>query len=91
VVIADNYINYVTTGISLLQSSEYIGRNTITGSTNSGTGIYLDNSNGTIEYNIVNNFQKSVYGSYSSPYMLKNTLSNAYVKNIDLASNSYPV
>lgn len=49
VVIADNNINYVTTGISLLQSSEYIGRNTITGSTNSGTGIYLDNSNGTIE------------------------------------------
>jgi len=91
VVIADNNINYVTTGISLLQSSEYIGRNTITGSTNSGTGIYLDNSNGTIEYNTVNNFQKSVYGSYSSPYMLKNTLSNAYVKNIDLASNSYPV
>lgn len=91
VVIADNNINYVTTGISLLQSSEYIGRNTITGSTNSGSGIYLDNSNGTIEYNTVNNFQKSVYGSYSSPYMLKNTLSNAYVKNIDLASNSYPV
>jgi len=91
VVIADNNINYVTTGISLLQSSEYIGRNTITGSTNSGTGIYLDNSNGTIEYNTVNNFQKSVYGSYSSAYMLKNTLSNAYVKNIDIASNSYPV
>lgn len=91
VVIADNNINYVTTGISLLQSSEYIGRNTITGSTNSGTGIYLDNSNGTIEYNTVNNFQKSVYGSYSSPYMLKNILSNAYIKNIDLASNSYPV
>ncbi len=91
VVIADNNINYVTTGISLLQSSEYIGRNTITGSTNSGTGIYLDNSNGTVEYNTVNNFQKSIYGSYSSPYMLKNTLSNAYVKNIDLASNSYPV
>ncbi|HMQ80186.1 MAG TPA: T9SS type A sorting domain-containing protein [Ignavibacteria bacterium] len=91
VAIADNNLNYVTTGISLLQSSEYIGRNTITGSTNSGTGIYLDNSNGTIEYNTVNNFQKSVYGSYSSPYMLKNTLSNAYVKNIDLASNSYPV
>ncbi len=91
VVIADNNINYVTTGISLLQSSEYIGRNTMTGSTNSGTGIYLDNSNGTIEYNTVNNFQKSVYGSYSSPYMLKNILSNAYIKNIDLASNSYPV
>lgn len=91
VVIADNNINYVTTGISLLQSSEYVGRNIIIGSTNSGTGIYLDNSNGTIEYNTVNNFQKSVYGSYSSPYMLKNTLSNAYVKNIDLASNSYPV
>ena len=91
VVIADNNINYVTTGISLLQSSEYIGRNTIIGSTNSGTGIYLDNSNGTIEYNTVNNFQKSVYGSYSSPYMLKNILSNAYIKNIDLASNSYPV
>ena len=51
----------------------------------------MDNSNGTIEYNTINNFQKSVYGSYSSPYMLKNTLSDAYVKNIDLASNSYPV
>jgi hypothetical protein len=91
VIITDNSLNYVTTGISLLQSSVYIARNNITGSTNSGTGIYLDNSNGTIEYNIVNSFQKSVYSSYSSPYMLKNTLSNASVKNIDLVSNSLPV
>jgi len=91
VIITDNILNYVTTGISLLQSSQYIARNTITGSTNSGTGIYLDNSNGTIECNTVNNFQKSVYGSYSSPYMLKNTLSNASIKNTELVSNSFPV
>jgi len=91
VIVTDNSINYVTTGISLLQSSQYIARNTITGSTNSGTGIYLDNSNGTIEYNTVNNFQKSVYGSYSSPYMLKNNFSNAYIKNTELVSNSFPV
>jgi parallel beta-helix repeat protein len=91
VIITDNILNYITTGISLLQSSVYIARNSITGSTNSGTGIYLDNSNGTIEYNTVNNFQKSVYGSYSSPYILKNTLSNAYIKNTELVSNSFPV
>ncbi|KXK52269.1 MAG: PKD repeat protein [Chlorobi bacterium OLB5] len=91
IVICDNNINYVNTGISLLQSSEYIARNVITGYSNTGTGIYLDNSNGTIEYNTVNNFQKSVYGSYSSPYLLKNTLIDAYVTNIDLVNSSMPV
>lgn len=91
VVVCDNNINYVNTGISLLQSSEYIARNVITGYSNTGTGIYLDNSNGTIEYNTVNNFQKSVYGSYSSPYLLKNTLIDAYITNIDLVNSSMPV
>lgn len=91
VVICDNNINYVNTGISLLQSSEYIARNVITGYNNTGTGIYLDNSNGTIEYNAVNNFQKSVFGSYSSPYLLKNTLIDAYITNIDLVNSSMPV
>ncbi len=75
----------------MLQSSEYIARNIITGYSNTGSGIYLDNSNGTIEYNTVYNFQKSIYGSYSSPYLLKNTLSDAYITNIDLVSNSMPV
>lgn len=56
-VITDNNLNYVNTGISLLQSSEYIARNIITGYSNTGSGIYLDNSNGTIEYNFINNFQ----------------------------------
>ncbi|KXK55077.1 MAG: 5'-nucleotidase [Chlorobi bacterium OLB5] len=91
VVVCDNNINYVNTGISLLHSSEYIARNVITGYSNTGTGIYLDNSNGTIEYNTVNNFQKSIYGSYSSPYLLKNSLIDAYITNIDLVNSSMPV
>ncbi|MGH2574743.1 MAG: hypothetical protein ACRDFC_03480, partial [Ignavibacteria bacterium] len=89
--ILDNTINKVVTGINVVQSSPYIARNTITGQTATGKGFNLDNSNGTIEYNTVNNFQYSYYSLYSSPYLLKNNFNNASSRNIDLNSNSIPV
>lgn len=91
VVITNNTLNNCGIGITAIQSSPYIARNVITGQTASGTGIYLDNSNGTIEYNRVYNFEKSIEGSYSSPYLLKNTLSDASLQSIALTNNSVPV
>ncbi|MCI0449874.1 MAG: T9SS type A sorting domain-containing protein, partial [Chlorobi bacterium] len=91
VIIVDNNINNVTTGISVIQSSPYIARNTITGQTSTGKGIYLDNSNGTIEYNIINNFDISIQFLYSSPYLLKNTLNDADEINVGIKTSSVPV
>ncbi|MCI0449332.1 MAG: T9SS type A sorting domain-containing protein [Chlorobi bacterium] len=91
VIVVDNTINNVTTGISVIQSSPYIARNTITGQTSTGKGIYLDNSNGTIEYNTINNFDISIQFLYSSPYLLKNTLSDADEINVGIKTSSVPV
>jgi len=91
VVIADNNFSNCDIGITAIQSSPYIARNIITGLTGSGTGLYLDNSNGTIEYNIVNNFEKSIECGYSSPYLLKNTFSDASDMVVQLYSASVPV
>jgi Periplasmic copper-binding protein (NosD) len=59
VIIVDNTISYTETGITVIQSSPYIARNTLNGITNTGIGISLDNSNGTIEYNMVYNYDVS--------------------------------
>jgi len=91
VVITDNNFSNCDIGITAIQSSPYIARNTITGLTGTGTGLYLDNSNGTIEYNIVNNFEKSVECGYSSPYLLKNTFNDASDMIVQLYSASVPV
>jgi hypothetical protein len=91
VVIADNTFSNCDIGITAIQSSPYIARNTITGLTGTGTGLYLDNSNGTIEYNIINNFEKSIECGYSSPYLLKNTFNAATDMIVQLYSASVPV
>jgi len=90
-VIVDNNIDKVLTGIFVVQSSPYIARNTITGVSASGKGIELDNANGTIKYNIINNFVNSYITLYSSPYLLKNTFSGASESNINLSTYSIPV
>jgi hypothetical protein len=89
--ILDNTIGNVTTGISVIQTSPYIARNTINGQTGDGSGINLDNSNGTVKYNIINNFVNAIKQSYSSPYILKNTLNNASDINVNLIVNSVPI
>ncbi len=91
VVITDNSFAKCDIGITAIQSSPYIARNVITGLTGSGVGIYLDNSNGTIEYNQIARFEKSIECGYSSPYLLKNTFSDASDKSIQLYSSSVPV
>jgi hypothetical protein len=88
VIVTDNILNYVTNGITAIQTSTYIARNVITGPVGSGIGIYLDNSNGTLEYNRVYNFETSLGCYYSSPYILKNTLTGATETNLGLKSNS---
>jgi hypothetical protein len=89
--VVDNNIDKVLTGIFVSQSSPYIARNTITGAAESGRGIELDNSNGTIKYNIVSNFVNSYATGYSSPYLLKNTFSGASETNIEIYANSIPI
>jgi hypothetical protein len=89
--VVDNNIDKVLTGIFVSQSSPYIARNTITGAAESGRGIELDNSNGTVKYNIVGNFVNSYATGYSSPYLLKNTFSGASESNIEIYANSIPI
>lgn len=89
--IVDNTISNSLTGITSIQSSPYIARNTINGVSESGKGIYLDNSNGTIKYNTVNNHINSLTAFYSSPFLLKNQLLNASERNIDIYTSSVPV
>jgi hypothetical protein len=89
--IIDNHLDKVHSGIAVIQSSPYIARNTITGLTSDGDGIYLDNSNGTVKYNNTYYSNHSLIAYYSSPYLLKNNFNNASDINIDLHSNSVPV
>ena len=85
-----NNINNSLTGINVVQTSPYISRNQITGSNNSDYGILLDNSNGIIKNNKVDNFKYSISMYYSSPYLLKNNFNNANISFADLKSNSFP-
>ena len=89
--IIGNQINNSTIGINIIQSSPLILRNTINGLTNTGYGIFLDNSNGSIKFNIINNFASSIKLYYSNPYLLKNTLTNAYSSGLELYSYSAPI
>ena len=89
--IIENDIDYSTYGITVIQSSPYIARNTITGRTNSNYGIYLDNSGGTIKYNTVNNFNSSLVANYSSPYVFRNSFANASERNVELRTYSVPI
>ncbi|MBZ0202184.1 MAG: T9SS type A sorting domain-containing protein [Ignavibacteria bacterium] len=91
VVITDNNFDNISCGIAAIQSSPYIARNVITGPASNGAGISLDNSNGTIEYNKIYNFENSIYCLYSSPYLLKNTFSDADEINLHLSSYSAPI
>ena len=89
--VVDNNIDKVLTGMFVSQSSPFVARNTITGVSESGKGIELDNANGTFKYNVVSNFVNSFITAYSSPYLLKNTFSGASEKNIDIYCSSIPV
>jgi hypothetical protein len=89
--IVDNNFNKIHNGISIIQSSPYIARNSITGLQSDGDVIYLDNSNGMIKYNNTNYGTHSLNALYSSPYLLKNSFNNASVRGIDIYRNSIPV
>jgi len=89
--IIGNTINNSNSGMTLIQCSPYIARNTLNGNSYVEMGFFLDNSNGTLEYNVVNDFYFSYYSFYSSPNLLKNTFNNSYDENIYLSSSSAPV
>jgi parallel beta-helix repeat protein len=89
--IINNNIDYAETGISVIQSSPYIYKNTITGRQNARIGIFLDNSNCNIKNNTIENFQNSISLYYSSPYLFQNELNNALGSNLYLQSNSTPL
>lgn len=89
--IIENTINNSLNGINSIQSTPYIARNTITGQTGSVYGIFLDITNGTLEYNNINNFNYSIDAVYSSPNILNNNFSNALTANLNLRKNSTPI
>jgi len=89
--IIGNTINNSNSGMTLIQCSPYIARNTLNGNAYVEMGFFLDNSNGTLEYNVVNDFYYSYYSFYSSPNLLKNTFNNSYDQNIYLSSSSAPI
>jgi hypothetical protein len=89
--INDNQISNSTNGIVVVQSSPYIARNDLTGSSNSGYGIFLDNSNGIIKFNKIAGHEYSLYSIYSSPFLFRNILSGESDYNIFLTESSVPV
>ncbi|MBK6507181.1 MAG: right-handed parallel beta-helix repeat-containing protein [Ignavibacteria bacterium] len=89
--IINNNISNCNNGMTVIQSSPYIAFNTLDGNSNGESGMFLDNSNGTIKYNVISDFYNSYYSFYSSPDLLKNTFDNSCEDNIYLSSSSVPV
>ncbi len=86
-----NNISNCNNGMTIIQSSPYIAFNTLNGNSYGESGIFLDNSNGKIKYNVISDFYYSYYSFYSSPDLLKNTFDNTCDDNIYLSSSSVPV
>ena len=89
--IISNSISNCNNGMTIIQSSPYIAFNTLNGNSYGESGMFLDNSNGTIKYNVISDFYNSYYSFYSSPDLLKNTFDNSCDDNIYLSSSSVPV
>jgi len=85
-----NTINSTGNGMTLINSSPFVSQNIINGNQYSETGIFLDNSNGKFEYNVINDFYYSFYSMLSSPDLLKNIFDNSYAENIYLTYSSAP-
>ena len=86
-----NNISNCNNGITVIQSSPYIAFNALNGNSYGESGMFLDNSNGTIKYNVISDFYYSYYSFYSSPDLLKNTFDNSCDDNVYLSSSSVPV
>jgi tetratricopeptide (TPR) repeat protein len=89
--IFNNSLSNCNNGMTIIQSSPYIAFNTLNGNSYGESGMFLDNSNGTIKYNVISDFYNSYYSFYSSPDLLKNTFDNSCDDNIYLSSSSVPV
>ena len=89
--IINNSVSNCNNGMTIIQSSPYIAFNTINGNSYGESGLFLDNSNGTIKYNVISDFYNSYYSFYSSPDLLKNTFDNSCDDNVYLSSSSVPV
>ncbi|MGB3018566.1 MAG: hypothetical protein WBC65_12215, partial [Ignavibacteria bacterium] len=89
--IINNSISNCNNGMTVIQSSPYIAFNTLNGNSYGESGMFLDNSNGTIKYNVISDFYNSYYSFYSSPDLLKNTFDNSCDDNVYLSSSSVPV
>lgn len=59
-----NDISACNNGMTVIQSSPYIAFNTMNGNSYGESGMFLDNSNGTIKYNIISDFYNSYYSFY---------------------------
>ena len=90
-IFVSNNISNCNNGMTIIQSSPYIAFNMLSGNSYGESGLFLDNSNGTIKYNVISDFYYSYYSFYSSPDLLKNTFDNSCDDNVYLSSSSVPV
>jgi len=86
-----NDISGAGNGMTLIGCSPFAAQNILTGNEYSECGMFLDNSNGTFEYNEISDFYCSYFSYYSSPDLLKNVFDNYHDDNLWLSSSSVPV
>ncbi|MBV6479768.1 MAG: hypothetical protein HGGPFJEG_02563 [Ignavibacteria bacterium] len=89
--IIGNEISGTGNGMTLIGCSPFAAQNALAGNEYSECGMFLDNSNGTFEYNEISDFYCSYFSYYSSPDLLKNVFDNYYDDNLWLSSSSVPV
>ncbi|HAY33557.1 MAG TPA: T9SS type A sorting domain-containing protein [Ignavibacteria bacterium] len=88
--IIGNTISNSGNGMTLLNSSPFISQNTVNGNQYSESGIFMCDSYGKLEYNVINNFYYTYYSLLSSPELLKNVFNSSYYDNICLSYSSVP-
>ena len=89
--VLDNNIEDAVNGIVDIGSWSYIARNTLTGLSDSGCGITLDDYSGIVKHNVVTNYKSSVFSLLSAPYLYKNSFQLASDVNLDFESYSTPL
>jgi len=88
--IIGNTISNSGNGMTILNSSPFVSKNTVNGNQYSESGIFISDSYGKFEYNIINDFYYTYYSLLSSPDLLKNVFNSSYYDNICLSYSSVP-
>ncbi|MBK8981907.1 MAG: T9SS type A sorting domain-containing protein [Ignavibacteria bacterium] len=89
-IIIGNTISNSGNGMTIFSSSPFVSKNTVNGNQYSESGIFISDSYGKFEYNIINDFYYTYYSLLSSPDLLKNVFNSSYYDNICLSYSSVP-